>query len=88
MKLGNAVEAEEIYRDLVKRNPENGSYYEGIEKCLAAKNDGKRKFLIDLVLFSVTLFSGRYWSSDLSLKNGKKLSYRFSHLEIPVDSFV
>merc|ERR1719204_480309 len=42
MELGNAEDAEDIYRDLVKRNPENGSYYEGIEKCLAAKSpDGK-----------------------------------------------
>ena len=38
MELGNAEDAEDIYRDLVKRNPENGSYYEGIEKCLAAKS--------------------------------------------------
>ena len=38
MKLGSAEKAEEIYRDLVKRNPENSSYYEGIEYCLAAKS--------------------------------------------------
>jgi len=40
LKLGHHDEAEEIYRKLVKRNPENGLYYEGIEKCLAAKNNG------------------------------------------------
>jgi len=38
MKLGNHSEAEKIYRELVKRNPENKLYYEGIEKCLAAQS--------------------------------------------------
>lgn len=38
MKLEKPDEAERVYRDLVKRNPENILYYEGIEKCLAAQS--------------------------------------------------
>jgi len=38
MKLGQAKKAEDIYRDLVKRNPENTLYYEGIEQCLGAQS--------------------------------------------------
>lgn len=37
MQLDKPDKAEEVYRQLVKRNPENVLYYEGIEKCLAAQ---------------------------------------------------
>jgi len=37
LKLNQNDEAEKIYRELVKRNPENNAYYAGIEKCLEAK---------------------------------------------------
>lgn len=39
LRLGKAEEAEKLYRDLNKRNPENHMYYEGIEKCMAASSD-------------------------------------------------
>ena len=43
LKLNKNDEAESIYRELVKRNPENNAYYAGVEKCLEAK--GNCKFL-------------------------------------------
>lgn len=36
LKLNNPKAAEKLYRELVKRNPENHLYYEGIEKSLTA----------------------------------------------------
>ncbi|XP_047141006.1 N-alpha-acetyltransferase 15, NatA auxiliary subunit isoform X1 [Hydra vulgaris] len=36
MQLGNFSVAEKIYRNLLKRNPENHMYYEAIEKCTSA----------------------------------------------------
>ena len=38
LELGNLVEAEKIYKDLIKRNPENWMYYENLELCLARQN--------------------------------------------------
>lgn len=34
MELNELKEAKEIYRDLLKRNPENWSYYKKVEECL------------------------------------------------------
>lgn len=37
LKMNKIEEAERLYQDLIKRNPENHAYYEGIEKCLNAQ---------------------------------------------------
>lgn len=34
LKLDRASEAAEVYRRLLERNPENWSYYQGLEKAL------------------------------------------------------
>jgi len=34
LKLDRAGEATEVYRRLLERNPENWSYYQGLEKAL------------------------------------------------------
>ena len=36
LELGQFEEAEKIYRDLLRRNPENHSYYKGLEGALRA----------------------------------------------------
>lgn len=38
LSLGHVKDAEKLYRELVKRNPENRIYYEGIEKCQATES--------------------------------------------------
>jgi len=54
MKLDNHTDAEKIYRELVKRNPENKLYYEGIEKCLAAQSpDGILGETEQLAIYSI-----------------------------------
>lgn len=45
LKLNKNDEAESIYRELIKRNPENNAYYDGVEKCMKAQgrlNDASR----------------------------------------------
>ena len=34
LELNNLKEAEKVYKELLRRNPENKAYYEGLEKSL------------------------------------------------------
>jgi len=40
--MNQSEKAEKIYRELIKRNPENNAYYHGVEKCFEAQ--GKCEF--------------------------------------------
>lgn len=48
LKLNKNDEAESIYRELVKRNPENNAYYAGVEKCLEAKGNFTHKARVEM----------------------------------------
>ena len=54
MQLENFSIAEKIYRNLLKRNPENHMYYEAIEKCTSALKQIKNCELF--YCFSITIF--------------------------------
>uniref|UniRef100_A0A671KVP5 N-alpha-acetyltransferase 15, NatA auxiliary subunit-like n=1 Tax=Sinocyclocheilus anshuiensis TaxID=1608454 RepID=A0A671KVP5_9TELE len=48
LKLDRAGEATEVYHRLLERNPENWSYYQGLEKALKPKSvEGKQKIYED-----------------------------------------
>ena len=42
MKLGRGSEAITLYEELLDRNPENWSFYEGLEKCKSPVSEDER----------------------------------------------
>ena len=47
LAMGRNAKAELLYRDLVKRNPENYSYLEGLEKAMSLKTAEERLALYE-----------------------------------------
>ena len=54
MELSEMKEAEDIYRGLLKRNPENWMYYRKIEECLRLGNSFFIYSYLNRFLISVT----------------------------------
>jgi len=64
LKLNKSVDAENIYRDLIKRNPENHAYYNGVEKCLEAQGTLTESTRLEIY----TIYRKKYPKSEAPIR--------------------